>query len=900
MARDRSLSVKLKADVSGYLAGIKTAGAATKDFTGAMSKSAASHKADWATVGQTVTVAGLAIAAGIGMAVSRFADFDAAMSAASAATKASARDLQALRDAAMQAGADTQYSATEAANGITELGKAGLSTSEILDGGLTGALSLAAAGQMEVADAAQLSAVAMKQFSLSGNQVGHVADLLAAGAGKAVGSVEDMGMALKQSGLVAAQTGVSIEETTGTLAAFASAGLIGSDAGTSFKTMLQRLNPQSKEAADAMEALGISAYDSQGSFVGMSALAGQLQTSMSKLTVEQRNAALATIFGSDAVRAAAVLYDQGAAGIEEWTNKVNDSGFAADQAARLTDNLRGDLERLSGSIDTALIKSGSGANDALRGLSQSLESAVDWFGRLPAPVQSGAIQVGAVSAAVLLLGGVVLTAIPKVQAFKVALADMGITAQLSSSRVAAAAKSVGILTAAAAGLSLAYAAMQGVVNDWAGANDDATRSLEALVKGGVRAEGVSGLMRTGFDDLGASVERVFNESLWIKGTNLLDGIMFWDGSNAGSSIAFFEQLDKALAGFVQGGKADQAAETFKRLTDEATRQGIPLSRLQEAFPQYAAALEQAKIAQDGMRESTSPTVVAVEDYLKAATSATEATKAYADAIKGFASPILDAREANRQWAESVASAEAALKSNGQTLADGTEKGRENARALDAMTRAAIDNVGAMQANGASQADLSKTVETSAAEIEKMAVKFGMSKEEAHKYAEQILTIPAARATQISADTSQASAAIQGLFSYWSSKTITLRVAAQQSRVDPGYAVGGRVVGPGSGTSDSILARLSNGEFVVRAAAVEHYGADLLHQINAMRFADGGLVSRAAPQQQVVSRGTDPAALASAVRGALHGARLDLGPVSSITDRVWATLDLAQSREAVYA
>jgi len=506
---------------------------------------------------------------------------------------------------------------------------------------------------MEVADAAQISAVAMKQFSLSGSQVGHVADLLAAGAGKAVGSVSDMGMALKQSGLVAAQTGVSIEETTGTLAAFASAGLIGSDAGTSFKTMLQRLNPQSKEAADAMEALGISAYDSQGSFVGMSALAGQLQTSMSKLTVEQRNAALATIFGSDAVRAAAVLYDQGAAGIEEWTNKVNDSGFAADQAARLTDNLRGDLERLGGSIDTALIKSGSGANDALRGLSQSLESAVDWFGRLPAPVQSGAVQVGAVSAAVLLLGGVVLTAIPKVQAFKVALADMGITAQLSSSRVAAAAKSVGILTAAAAGLSLAYAAMQGVVNDWAGANDDATRSLEALVKGGVRAEGVSGLMRTGFDDLGASVERVFNESLWIKGTNLLDGIMFWDGSNAGSSIAFFEQLDKALAGFVQGGKADQAAETFKRITDEATRQGIPLSRLQEAFPMYAAALEQAKIAQDGMRESTSPTVVAVEDYLKAATSATEATKAYADAVRGFASPILDAREANRQWAESM-------------------------------------------------------------------------------------------------------------------------------------------------------------------------------------------------------------------------------------------------------
>ena len=111
MARDRSLAVKLKADVSNYLAGIKSAGDATRDFTGKVGDSAAKHKADWATVGQSVTVAGLAIAAGVGFAVSRFADFDQAMSAASAATKASARDLASLRDAAMAAGADTRAGA---------------------------------------------------------------------------------------------------------------------------------------------------------------------------------------------------------------------------------------------------------------------------------------------------------------------------------------------------------------------------------------------------------------------------------------------------------------------------------------------------------------------------------------------------------------------------------------------------------------------------------------------------------------------------------------------------------------------------------------------------------------------------------------------------------------------
>jgi len=893
VARDRSLSVKLKADVSNYLAGIKSAGDATRDFTGKVGDSAAKHKADWATVGQSVTVAGLAIAAGVGFAVSRFADFDQAMSAASAATKASARDLASLRDAAMAAGAGTQYSATEAAAAITELGKAGLTTAEILDGGLTGALSLAASGQMDVAAAAELSAVAMKQFNLAGDQVGHVADLLSAGAGKAVGSVEDMGMALKQSGLVASQTGVSIEETTGTLAAFASAGLIGSDAGTSFKSMLQRLTPQSKEAADLMKELGLSAYDASGQFVGMSDFAGQLQTKLSKLTVEQRNSALATIFGSDAVRAAAVLYDQGSNGIADWTNKVNDSGFAADQAARLTDNLRGDIERLGGSLDTALIKTGSGANDALRSLSQSLESAVNWFGALPAPVQKGALQVGAVTAAALLMGGTAIAAVPKIAAFKVALADMGITAQLSSTRVGMAAKSVGILAAAGVGLSAAYAGMQGVVNDWAGANDDAVASLDALLRKGRDAEGVTGLMRTGFYDLGASIERVFNESAWIKGSNLIDGIMFWDGSEAGSSIAFFQQLDSALSGFVQGGKAEQAAKTFAMLTEEAKRQGIPIARLQEAFPKYAASLGEATAAQEEMRQSTSPTVIAVEDYLDAATQATEATKAYADAIKGFASPILDAREANRQWQESIAAATAAIEDNRKaqgnhklSTAEQAQAQRDAERALDGMTRSAIDNVSAMQANGASQADLSKTVEASRAQIEAMAVKFGMSGTEARKYADQLLAIPAVRATQISADTSAATRALQGLFSYWSSRTITLRIAAQQDRVDPGYAGGGHITGPGTGTSDDIPILASNGEYVIKAAAVNHYGVDTLHAINAMRFADGGLISRSAPAASAVSGGASGGVsagdLAAAVSAAIDGARVELTGIDRIS------------------
>jgi TP901 family phage tail tape measure protein len=241
----RTVGVKLTADISQYTSALARAGAATKDFGSKLDNAAKGGKLD--KVADTAGIAGIALAGMAGYAIKAAADFDKSMSQVRAATHASTQDMDALRKAALQAGKDTQYSATQAADGITELAKAGVSTTDILGGGLKGALNLAAAGQLDVGEAAETAATAMTQFGLSGKQVPHIADLLAAAAGKAQGSVHDMGYALKQSGLVASQFGLSVEDTTGTLAAFASAGLIGSDAGTSFKTMLLSLaNPPTR------------------------------------------------------------------------------------------------------------------------------------------------------------------------------------------------------------------------------------------------------------------------------------------------------------------------------------------------------------------------------------------------------------------------------------------------------------------------------------------------------------------------------------------------------------------------------------------------------------------------------------------------------------------------------
>lgn len=391
MALNENIMIRLSADTSNYSTKMAAASTQAEKLSTALEKPGSKSRI------ATNIMAGMGVAAvALGVSATKMAaDFDQSMSTIQADLQASDGDMQKLRAAAIQAGADTVYSANEAAEGIDALGKAGLSTADILSGGLSGALNLAASDGMQVGEAAELMSTTLKQFNLEGADAGKVADALAAGAGKAVGSAHDLGLALNQAGLMANSMGVSMTETVGTLSAFANAGMIGSDAGTSLKTMLQRLSNPTKEAQAQMDELGISAYDASGQFVGLENFAGQLKTSLGGLTQEQRNAALSVIFGSDAVRAANVLYSEGSEGIAGWTKAVSDSGFAADVAAKKNDNLKGDLEQLSGSFETLMINLGEGSQGALRTLVQGVDTLVDAFASLPAPVQQGAIALTA-------------------------------------------------------------------------------------------------------------------------------------------------------------------------------------------------------------------------------------------------------------------------------------------------------------------------------------------------------------------------------------------------------------------------------------------------------------------------------------------------------------------------
>lgn len=383
MAENKNIVIRLMADTASYEAAMTRAGSTAKTVASGMENTGRKS----ALIASGMTAAGLAVAAFGVAAVKMAADFDQQMSTVQANTGATSAQMDQLRAAAIEAGASTVYSATDSADAINDLGKAGMSVTDILTGGLSGALNLAASDGMAVGDAAEYMANALSMFHLKGSQASQVADTLAAGAGKAVGNVSDFGEALNNCGAQANSFGMNVQETTGVLALFAQNGTIGAEAGTQLNSMLMKLAAPSAEASNTMKELGISAYDAQHHFVGMANFAGQLQKAEKNLTDEQRNQANATIFGSYAIKAANYLYEAGESGVNKWTKAVSESGYAAEQADAKNNNLKGDLENLSGSMESLMISVGEGAQGPLRKMVQGLDTLVDAFAGLPSGAQ---------------------------------------------------------------------------------------------------------------------------------------------------------------------------------------------------------------------------------------------------------------------------------------------------------------------------------------------------------------------------------------------------------------------------------------------------------------------------------------------------------------------------------
>lgn len=383
--------------------------------------------------GMGLAFGGAAIVGGITKTIHLAMDFDKTMRQVGVQTGQTGKSLAGLTDLAMKMGKETVFSAQDASGAMLELSKGGLNAAQIRAGALEQTLRLAAAGGLELGNAAGYIVQGLNTYGLKANQAGQVTTALAGGANASTASVESLGMALSQVGPGATNAGMSIQETVAALAAFDNAGIKGSDAGTSLKTMLARLVPPTNSAQKAMDKFGMSFLKRNGDFKSMAQVAQILKNKLGGLSEGERTAALSTMFGSDATRAATVLMKEGAKGVQKYIRATKDRKKTQEMADSAMQGASGAWENFTGSVETAAIQVGTkllpaftkAANYGADFIGQvmawgpQLQSSLGWiaplgqsmvgplklvfgivktgaeaFGALPGPVKETAVQVG--------------------------------------------------------------------------------------------------------------------------------------------------------------------------------------------------------------------------------------------------------------------------------------------------------------------------------------------------------------------------------------------------------------------------------------------------------------------------------------------------------------------------
>lgn len=654
MAENKNIVIRLMADTASYETTMTRAGSTARTVASGMENTGRKS----ALIASGMTAAGLAVAAFGVAAVKMAADFDQQMSTVQANTGATSAQMDQLRAAAIEAGASTVYSASDSADAINDLGKAGMSVTDILTGGLTGALNLAASDGMAVGDAAEYMANALSMFHLKGSQASQVADTLAAGAGKAVGNVSDFGEALNNCGAQANSFGMNIQETTGVLALFAQNGTIGAEAGTQLNSMLMKLAAPSTEAANTMKELGISAYDAQGHFVGMSKFAGQLQKAEKNLTDEQRNQANATIFGSYAIKAANYLYEAGESGVNKWTKAVSESGYAAEQAAAKNNNLKGDLENLGGSMESLMISVGEGAQGPLRKMVQGLDTLVDAFAGLPSGVQQTLVVMaslvgvfGAVHKAAGNLNGSTSTmanniglAIDPIQRVKTALASAQTAFQMFKASSMSASEQMEAFGTSASKAQLKTAGFKAVGSSimsllggpWGIALTVAGAALSAFISQQQKAKAASEQLESALEsgsDVASEIAGAYQDmsSGGVKLTTWLDkaGISLTDMTSAamGNEAALkrvnkqIKEIDKPGIGGTAAYAIKKALKEESKAYDDASKKANEKSKAAknavDADGKSAAAAKDAASANKDLADSASDASEEIDDLVKA-------------------------------------------------------------------------------------------------------------------------------------------------------------------------------------------------------------------------------------------------------------------------------------------
>lgn len=353
------------------------------------------------SVGKTLTTSLTLPIVGIGTAAATTAaNFEAGMSKVQAISGATGDDFDALEAKALELGASTKYSASEVADAMTDMAKAGWSSQQIVDG-MGGVLDAAAASGEDLASVSTIVADAITGFGLAASDSARVADLLTQAANAGTIDITDLGESFKYIAPLAASLGFDIEEATAAIAAMSTAGIKGSQAGTSLKNMLTNLVKPTDPMIMAMEELGISVTDSAGNMKSLDDILANLRSSFAGLTEAEKAKYAATLAGKEGMSGMLALVNMSQGAYDDLTTSMLNSGGVAQETANvMLDNLSGQLTILKSSLESLMISIGNTLLPTIKKITEVIQDVVTKLNGLSEEQKEQLVKVAAVVAAI--------------------------------------------------------------------------------------------------------------------------------------------------------------------------------------------------------------------------------------------------------------------------------------------------------------------------------------------------------------------------------------------------------------------------------------------------------------------------------------------------------------------
>lgn len=362
--------------------------------------------ADMEAAGQKISAVGDALmpisaaAAAVGVAaVKTTADFDSSMSKVAAISGATGKDFDDLRAKAREMGAETKFSASEAADAFQYMAMAGWKTEDMLEG-ISGIMSLSAADGLDLATTSDIVTDSLSAFNLTAKDSAHFADVLAAASTNANTNVSMMGETFKYAAPVAGALGFSIEDMAVATGLMANAGIKGSQAGTALRGFLTRLAKPTKESMNAMKFLDIEIQNADGSMKSLSEILHYTKRQFDTLNEAEKAQYAAMLAGQNGMSGLLAIMNAADSDIEKLEKAVSSAnGTAKRMADTMQDNLNGQITILKSAAQEAAISVGDALVPKIREGVGALQDFTNWFNNLNDEQKQYAINAGIAVAA---------------------------------------------------------------------------------------------------------------------------------------------------------------------------------------------------------------------------------------------------------------------------------------------------------------------------------------------------------------------------------------------------------------------------------------------------------------------------------------------------------------------